>query len=171
MSVDIDKYKCLYEYEKNLFEEESGRYRRLEDKAMKYLSATTLAIGAYLFLVRGIIEELIPPNNYIEWFVLISVGLTFIAFISSWSLIFRAIKLTDIVKMPSDEKTINYFKDNDLDTVYLGLSKQYSNGIKVIEKNYENKLKLVRIAYSDIMFTGWSLVVSIIFILILKWST
>jgi hypothetical protein len=169
--VEIDKYKCLYEYERNLFEEESGRYRRLEDKAMKYLSATTLAIGAYLFLVRGIIEDLIPPSNYIEWFVLISVGFTFAAFISSWSFIFRAIKLTDIVKMPSDEVTISYFKNNDLDTVYLGLSKQYSIGIKVIEKNYENKLELVRKAYSEIMLTGWALVVSIIFILIQKWST
>lgn len=138
---------------------------------MKYLNATTLAIGAYLFLVRGIIEELIPPSNCLEWFVVISVGFTFAVFISAWSFIFRAIKLTDIVKMPSNKVLINYFKDNDLDTVYLGLSKQYSNGIKIIENNYEKKLKLVRKAYSEIMLTGWALVVSIIFILIQKWST
>ncbi|WP_373071871.1 hypothetical protein [Sulfurimonas sp.] len=170
MSVDSEKYKLLFEYQKNQFDEEVNRYRRLEEKALKYLSAITFALGAYLFLIRQIIEGIIPPNNLLEWLIILSVAITFICFLSSWSLVFRAIKLSDIVKMPSDDKIISYFKKNTKETVYLGLSKRYSEAIKKVEENYSKKLDFVQKAYTDISGTIWTLSISIVLILILEWS-
>jgi len=170
MSVDSEKYKFLFEYQKNQFDEEINRYRRLEEKALKYLNVITFALGAYLFLIRQIIEQVIPPTNLLEWLITISVFITFICFLSSWSLIFRAIKLSDIVKMPSNDDTILYLKNNTKETVYLGLSKKYSEAIKKVEENYSKKLDFVQKAYTDIGGTIWMLSISIALILIREWS-
>lgn len=170
MSIDVEKYKFLFEYEKSLYEEEMDRYRRLEEKAMKYLSAITFAMGAYIFLVRWAIDKILPPHNFIEWLITISIIFTFLCFISAWSLVFRAIQLSNIVKMPSNIEVINYFKDNSKETVYLGLSKRYSEAIVEIEKNYDNKLSFVRKSYSDIAGTVWALSISVTLIFIRQWS-
>lgn len=169
-SVDIEKYKFLFEYQKNQFEEEVIRFRRLEEKALKYLSAITFAIGAYLFLVRWIINTIIPPSTIIEWLITVSIIFTFMCFISSWSLIFRAMKLSDIVKMPSDHNVIDFFKNNERDEVYLWFSKQYGEMVKEMEKIYEKKLTFVRKAYQDIEGTVWALCISVTLIFIKQWS-
>lgn len=170
MNIDSEKYKLLFEYQKNQFDEEVNRYRRLEEKALKYLSAITFALGAYLFLIRQVIEKVIPPNNLLEWLIILFVVITFVCFLSSWSLIFRAIKLSDIVKMPSGDEIISYFKKNTKETVYLGLSKRYSEAIKKVENNYSEKLDFVQKAYTDISGTIWALSISIVLILIREWS-
>jgi succinate dehydrogenase hydrophobic anchor subunit len=170
MNVDSEKYKFLFEYQKNQFDEETNRFRRLEEKALKFVNLITFVLGAYLFLIRQIIKEVIPPTNLLEWLIIISILITFICFLSSWSLIFRAIKLSDFVKMPSNDDTILYFKKNAKETVYHGLSKKYSEAIKKVEENYSKKLDFVQKAYSDISGTIWMLSISIVLILIREWS-
>ncbi len=168
--VDIDKYKFLYEYEKNLFEEEVLRYRRLEDKAMKYLTSITFIMGSYLFLIRAVIEKFIPPTDCIECAILITTAITCGLYIFSLNYILKTIKPRRTVKMDSGEETINYFKNNTIAPIYLGLSKKYSKGIESIEKSYEKKLNYINQAHSSIIWASISLIISVIFILIQKWN-
>lgn len=72
--------------------------------------------------------------------------------------------------MPSDDAIILYFKKNSKETVYLGLSKKYSEAIKKVEENYSKKLNFVQKAYTDISGTVWVLSLSIALILIKEWS-
>ena len=169
MEIDTEKYKLLFEYQKSLYEEEINRYRRLEEKAMKYLSAITFAMGAYIFLVRWAIDKILPPSNLLEYLITVSIIFTFLCFISSWSLVFRAIKLSNIVKMPSNEAIIEYFKENTKETVYLGLSRKYSEAIVEIEKYYAIKLDFVKKSYNDIAGTVWALSISVMLIFIKQW--
>jgi len=170
MDVDTEKYKFLFEYQKSLYEEEINRYRRLEEKAMKYLSVITFSMGAYIFLVRWAIDKILPPNNLLEYLIIISIIFTFLCFISSWSLVFRAIQLSNIIKMPSNNDIIEYFKENAKETVYLGLSRKYSEAIIEIEKYYNKKLNFVQKSYTDIAGTVWALSISVILIFIKQWS-
>ncbi|NTZ75309.1 hypothetical protein FCI59_28840 [Pseudomonas protegens] len=168
--VDLEKYKILYEHQKNQFEKEVERFRRLEEKATKYFGSMTIAVGAYLFLVRWAVESLLPPKNLIGWLVIFSIILTFVSFLSSWSFSFRATKLSDIIRMPSDTALIEYFSDNLRGTVLLGLSRRYSEAIIEIEKAYRDKLYLVIKTYSEITFTAWSLTISVALISASRWS-
>ncbi|MEE3914968.1 hypothetical protein V2I80_25765 [Pseudomonas viridiflava] len=168
--VDLEKYKILYEHQKNQFEKEVERFRRLEEKATKYFGSMTIAVGAYLFLVRWAVESLPPAKNLIDWLVMASIAVTFASFMSSWSFSFRATKLSDIIRMPSDTALIGYFSDNLRGTVLLGLSRRYSEAIVEIEKIYKYKLYLVRKTYSEIKFTAWSLTVSVTLISASQWS-
>jgi hypothetical protein len=168
--VDLEKYKILYEHQKNQFEKEVERYRRLEEKATKYFGSMTIAVGAYLFLVRWAIENLLPPKSLIDWLVIASIVITFISFMSSWSFSFRATKLSDIIRLPSDTALIDYFTDNLRGTVLLGLSRSYSEAIIEIEMKYRDKLSLVRKTYSEITFTAWALSISVALISASQWS-
>ena len=168
--IDLEKYKVLYEHQKNQFEKEVERYRRLEEKATKYFGSMTIAVGAYLFLARWAIENITPPKNPIDWVVIISIAITFLSFMSSWSFSFRATKLSDIIRMPSDATLIDYFTDNQRGTVLLGLSRKYSEAITEIGKNYREKLALVRKTYSEITFTAWALSISVALITASQWS-
>lgn len=167
--IDLEKFKILYEYQKNQFEKEIERYRRLEEKATKYFASMTIAVGGYLFLARWAVENIVPPKFLFDWLVVISMAITFISFMSSWSFSFRATRLSNIIKMPSDESFIEFFLDNDRGAVLLALSSRYSEAIIEIEKKYKDKLSLVRKSYSEITFTAWALSVSVILICASQW--
>tara|TARA_R110002050_G_scaffold287828_2_gene439238 strand:- start:224 stop:742 length:519 start_codon:yes stop_codon:yes gene_type:complete len=168
--IDLEKFKILYEHQKNQFEKEIERFRRLEEKATKYFGSMTIAVGGYLFLARWAMENIIPPKNMIDWLVIISMAITFISFMSSWSFSFRATRLSDIIRMPSNGYLIDYFSDNERGVVLLGLSRKYSEAIVEIEGKYKEKLVLVRKTYSEITFTAWVLSISVILICVSQWS-
>lgn len=168
--IDLEKFKILYEYQKNQFEKEIERYRRLEEKATKYFGSMTIAVGGYLFLARWAMGNIISPKNMIDWLVVISMAITFVSFMSSWSFSFRATRLSDIIRMPSDGALIDYFSDNERGTVLLGLSRRYSQAIVEIEGMYKERLSLVRKTYSEITFTAWVLSISVFLICASQWS-
>src|SRR5690606_11581321 len=154
LSVDTEKYKALFEYYKDQFNEGKLRFNRLEDKAFKYLTSITVAFSAYILLVRSIYQKIEPPYDWLAIVVMVSIALTFYASCSAWSFIFRSIKLQALVKLPTGEEVINTFKNNKKATVYLGLSRQYSKALIIMNEEYEKKLKYVRKGYSEVAFTG-----------------
>lgn len=162
--MDHEKYKALYEYQKNQFEFESERFNRLEDKAVKYLGSITVAVSAYVLLVRWCVDKIIPLSGVLDWMVVVSIVITILSMVSAWSFIFRSIKLQDLMKMPI-EGVSELFHNNERGTVYLSLSKRYSEASKEKEKQYDLKLVNVRKGYSEIIFSGWSFIVSIFLIL------
>lgn len=161
MAVDNEKYKALYEYQKDQFESESERFNRLEDKAVKYLTSITVAVSAYVLLVRWCADKIIPPSGLMDWLVVISVVFTIVAMASSWSFIFRSIKLQDLMKMPAGDQVSELFHNNERASIYLSLSKRYSEAAKEKERQYSLKLKNVRKGYSEIVFSGWCFLISV----------
>lgn len=170
MTVDIDKYKALYEYSKDQFSSESERFNRLEDKAVKYLSSITVAVGAYVLLVRWSAHKIIPPNDIVSWLAAISIAATFLIMVSAWSFIFRSLRLQDLKKMPIGSEITEYFKNNNKAVVYLGLAKKYSDAAEAKEIEYNKKLVNVRKGYSEIVLAGWSFVISVFLIFLTIWK-
>jgi uncharacterized membrane protein YkvA (DUF1232 family) len=167
--VDHEKYKALYDYQKDQFESESGRFNRLEDKAVRYLTSITVAVSAYILLVRWSADKIIPPSGFLDWLVVISIVFTIISMASSWSFIFRSIKLQDLMKMPAGNEVSDLFHENERATVYLSLSRRYSEAAKEKERQYNLKLKNVRKGYSEIVFSGWCFLISISLIFANVW--
>ncbi|MCS0321135.1 hypothetical protein [Vibrio diabolicus] len=170
MAVDIEKYKFLYEFQKEQLAEERQRYSRLEDKAVKYLTALTFALTAYILLVRWVSKSILPPEGVLSWLVVVSILLTFLALCSSWSLILRSLQLQDLIKLQTDSSMIEYFKKNKREVVYLELAKKQSQAIAAINVEYDKKLALVRKGYQDIVFSGWCFFISIVLIFIKLWG-
>ncbi len=169
MPIDEEKYKALYEYHKDQFASESNRFNRLEDKSTKYLGAITVAVSAYVLLIRWSAEKILPPVDIISWLAVFSIGLTIFAMASSWSFIFRSIKLQDLMKMPIGSEITELFHNNEKATVYLSLSKRYAESAEAKEKQYLLKLVNVRKGYSEIVFSGWCFLVSVLLIFTNVW--
>jgi hypothetical protein len=169
VNPDTEKYKALYEYSKERFEEERQRFIRLEDKAFKYLTSLTVAFSAYLLLIRSIYEKIQAPYDFLGTLVIISVAVTFYGACSAWSFIFRAIRLQKLVKLPAGNDIIKLFKDHKKAEIYLGLSRNYSEALQLVSKEYEIKLHHVRKGYNEVAFTGWSFLVSTTLIFFYLW--
>lgn len=169
MAIDSEKYKTLYEFQKSQFEDERDRYNRLEDKSVKYLTSITIAMTGYILLLRWTLSEVIPPTSLMSWIVVILMLMTLMAMASSWSFVFRSIKLQNLIKIQSNDEMINYFKSNKKETVYLGLAKKYGEAIVLINYEYTEKLNNVRKAYSEITISAWLLFASIMSIIIHYW--
>ncbi|MEA9559113.1 hypothetical protein [Xanthomonas campestris] len=158
----------MYEHQKAQFSVEMERYRRLEEKAGRYLSYMTFAIGAYFIVAKWAIDELVP-SKLVDCVAIFMILFTFASFVSSWSFCFRATRLEDIVKVSSGNEMIEYFLDNCSGAVLLGLSRRYAQAIESIDGYYSLKLYYVRKAYSEIAFSMGCLCTSVFLILIKYW--
>lgn len=171
MALDREKFKALYEYHKTQYDNEVTRGQKLEDKSAKYLTVLTIAITAFTLFVSKWIESLTLPIfggqiicGVFNIFVLFSLIFTFICFCSSWSLVFRSLSMLKVKKIPSNQQTINTFSKNSLESVYVALSKKYVEAYNVIFINNEKKSSLMVKAYTDIAWSGWSFVLSVLLI-------
>lgn len=166
--VDREKYKALYEYQKAQFEDEKNRFGRLEDKSAKYLTALTVAITAYVLIIRWVFSWTVFPDFLFFLLIKILITITFFLFCIAWGFILSSIKLRGISKMPSEDSLINYFKNNSLETVYLGLAKKYSESITKYRTECQDKTKLMLWGYKFTIGAGISFMLSIILIFLYK---
>ena len=167
--VDKDKYKALFEYMKDAFLEESGRYKKLEDKAIKYLSSITIAVSAFVLLLRWSLGELIPASGCLDYLVIIISFITLLSLSYSWYFLFLSIKLQTVFKMPSGNEVTEMFKKNKLESVYLALAKRYSEATEKKSKEYMNKLKNVQRGYKGVLFAGVSFIVFVLLLILHTW--
>lgn len=165
-----EKYKVLYEYFRLQFEDEKGQYFRLEDKASKYLTFLNLFIPIYIFGFTFVLSK-IPKdiNCLVNFSLLFGIAFSFLCFCSSWSFIFRSLRLMDIPKMPADREVIDFFHIHEnLESIYCFQAELYSQGISSYKSVNDNKIRLINLAYKDITFGSWSFMLSICLLMVIK---
>lgn len=157
----IEKYKELYDLSKEVFSEELGRSARIDDKASKYLTVITFLLGAYAFFCKRILDSILPPKSFLEWFLVIVAGLLLLFLIIAWFIIFWIFKIHEFIKIPID---IDFFKDNKLIDVYYGLSKGIKINLLENRKQINRKSKNLYYGYISICVIVVTLVIlSILF--------
>ena len=166
--VDREKYKALYEYQKAQLKEEKNRFGKLEDKAAKYLTALTVAITAYVLIVRWVFEWTSKPEYLYFLLVKAVISITFFLFCIAWGFILSSIKLRSVAKMSSDESLINFFKEKKLESVYLTLAKNYAQIISKYRIENEKKTGLMIWGYRFTIGAGIFFMVSMILIFFYK---
>ena len=165
-----DKYKELFEYAKEVYKEELARFTRIDEKASKYLSILTLILGGFGYFGIWVIDNILPPQNILEWVLLINLILLFASLIAAWFFNFRALRLHSLQKMPLDNETIEFFNDNKSIDIYFAMTKGLS------ETNSRNKNetdKKSKNLYRNYISTIISVILLIIFTFIFsiyKWD-
>jgi len=81
-------------------------------------------------------------------------GLTFIALISSWSLLFRAIKLAKVPRMPLNESIEDLIKNHDFPNIYYALTKSCKKALNENKIVIDEKGALINKAYKDISISA-----------------
>lgn len=158
-------YKSLYEFQIKAFEDTKAQYARLEDKASKYLTFTSIIIAAlsifskqYLFDVnnKGIFFYMI-----VFFIVLIFVSLSCVA-----RFLFHAIEVSEVGRLQTDEHMIDFFVKNELTTVQYNLAKDISRTIKIYDDKNKIKVSYLKRAFVEIKFSGLLLVITVILIVL-----
>ncbi|HCC81457.1 MULTISPECIES: hypothetical protein [unclassified Methylophaga] len=163
-----EKYEFLYKYARAAFDDELQRFRNLEDKASKFLSLFSLVIVGYTLLIESNAGEILNLNNFISWLVFISVCFTYLAFLTSWSFLFRAMKFIEMQRLPLDEKFLETYEPLDLTSIQYVLTKASSNCLSKARAGNKTKSDLLIKAYKDIGISMWALSISIILMVIEK---
>lgn len=148
--MEIGKYKELYNLSIKVLKEDHERFIRIDDKAVKYLSVFTLLIGIYGFFTKWIIENIIPPESFLD-LLLILISLILMASIYyTWLIIFKIIKIKPLYKMPID---VEFFDKHDLFNIYHALAR---GNKEALNKNMEvtnKKAELLDKGYNWINIT------------------
>ena len=146
----MEKYKELFNLSKEVLNEELNRYRSLDEKASKYLSALTVLLGIYSFFVSRLFEQLFPPHDILDWLLAATLFLLFISIIVSWFLIFKILRISHLSKTPL---SINFFDEHKLVDIYYATAK--TNHMALLQNRQTNnrKSKLLEYGYEAMRIT------------------
>jgi hypothetical protein len=166
-----EKHEFLYNYARAAFEDELQRFRNIEDKSAKYLSLLSVGVVSYTIILRFYSASFFPAETVIQWLACIVVAITYLAMASSWSFLYRALRFTDMPRLPLDEEFINKYEPESLPTIHFALTRTCSDAIKYARKGNLEKSKLLIKGYKYIALSMWALTLSVILILSFNLTT
>ncbi|CAH8239170.1 DUF4231 domain-containing protein [Vibrio aestuarianus] len=156
-----DKYEFLYSYSRSAFDEEILRFKNLEEKASRFISLYSILIAAFTAVITASVTVIMPLNEWYKWLILCLIVLTYVSFVSSWSFLFRALKFTDMPRLPLDDNFISEFRSRDLVTNHYALSLSCSNALELARETNAEKSKLLQKSHKEIALSVWLLTLSL----------
>ena len=165
IEYDKDTYKALYDFQIKELDSVRAHHSRLEDKASKYLTFTSIIIAALsLFLKQYLFD-----SEQIGLLYILVVSLMLITFVSLCCIarfLFHVVEVGSVGKLDTGEEMIKLFATKDLPVVQYNLAKDLSKVIKMYEENNSNKIDYLKRAFGEIKFCGLLLVLTVILIII-----
>lgn len=161
---ELEKWKLFYNLTDEVYNREESRYERLEEKAAHCLIAFTLLLAIYSFLWKHVLDNVIPPECFLEEILSVFSVILLLLFIISWIFTFLTFKVSKRKIMPIHEGMVEYFEDKsrNLAEIYKGLGEINK---EAYEDNREGTIKEVerfKRGFRMILFSIFTLIVFII---------
>jgi len=166
-----DKCEFLYGYGREAFEDELKRFRNIEDKSAKYLSFLSIGVVAYTLAVRLFSTSIYPWEIPLQGVSCLAVAITYLYMISSWSLLYRALKVAEMPRLPFDLAFIEKYEPETLPSIQFALMKTCSSAVKHARSVNIEKSKLLCQGYESVAMSMIMLTISLVLILLSIAST
>lgn len=160
-----EKHEFLYNYARAAFDDELQRFRNIEDKSVRYLSLLSVGIVGYTIILRFYSDAFLFAESLLKWITCIVVAVTYLAFASSWSFLYRALRFREMPRLPFNKEFIDRYEPESLSTIQFALTKTCSEALKYARQGNAEKSKLLIKGYRYIAFAMWSLTLSAILII------
>ena len=144
-----EKYEFLYQYGKDAFQDELNRFKNIEEKANKFITLLSILIVGYTTLINISFDNFLPLNHPLKWLTIFSIGFTFACLLTSWSFLFRSLNFIKMPRLPLDDKFLNSFNKESLETNHLTLTKACKKAIELARKSNDKKSKHLRKCISN----------------------
>ena len=151
-----DNWSFLYNYSRKSFDDEVSRFARLDEKAIKLLTATSVIITAFIALSKWLFSD--NQANHFTAYVYILAGLVFILLCISWAFYFISLKLEIIPKMPLTDEVFELVKNKNIATVHVALYKSAKNAVEEISLIINKKSKYLVNGFKCTFIAGLLLV-------------
>lgn len=155
-----EKHEFLYDYARAAFDDELQRFRSIEDKSAKYLSLLSVGIVAYTIMLRLYSSSFFPAESFIQWLTCTAVAVTYLSFISAWSFLYRALRFTEMPRLPFGDDFIRGYEPLDLPTIHFALTRSCVEALKYARQGNHDKTLLLIKGYKDIACSMWALSIS-----------
>ena len=154
-NLPTDKWRFFYDYARKSLDEDIARFQIVDRKAFTFLTLVSVVFGILSGVVPWVFDNQFPPKEFLQWILALSILLTFVSLISSWSLLFRTIKLQKAPRMPLNTQIDDMFWDNDLVNIYYMLTKSCRKALDINRELIGEKGRLINLAYRDIALSAW----------------
>ncbi len=146
----MEKYRELFNLSKKVLNEEINRYRSLDEKAYRYLTALTFLLGMYGFFVSKLFPRLFPPHCFLDWLLVIILFLLFLFIVLSWFLLFSILRTACLATTPLN---ISFFEKNKLVNIYYSLAKTNREALLRNTRTNDHKSVLLKWGYCCMQVT------------------
>ena len=167
MLENNESLKLLYEYQFKHFDHAKAQSARLDDKASKYLTFASVLIAILSIIAKSYIVD--SKDLDIWSFTTIVIAFIFISFIQVSIVIrhlFMCIKISTVGKLSSDTDMQIYFKTNQVNKIYEGISEDLGVAIQSYETSNNDKVDQLILAYSHMAQLGYILILLMSFIIL-----
>lgn len=162
---DQETYKVLYEFQLKGFESVKALHAKLEDKASKYLTFTSIIIAALSIFSKQYLFDNSDKGFYF-YLILTLITLIFISLCSIARNLFQVLEVSKVGKLENNQQMIDFFTQNELTTIYYNLSKDISKAIKMYEDKNSEKVEYLNKAFKEIKFCGLMFILTVLLIII-----
>jgi hypothetical protein len=152
----MEKYQELYSLSKEVLLEEINRYRSLDGKATKYLTALTILLGIIGLFIAKLLPYIFPPHDIYDWLFLILLVLILSFVVISWFLLLKVLRTASLAVTPL---SIEFFDKNKLIDIYYALSKTNHCALKRNRKVNNDKSRFLNYGYHTIRLSMVFLVI------------
>lgn len=148
----MENYKFLYELSKKALDDELDRYKKLDEKASRFLSILSIGIVAYTALINASSLKLkaMGTLGFSGWVFVALTGLTFMALFSAWFRIFSSIKLSDRPTIEIGETVNKLAEEEELITMYNALALSCQEALSLARPVLKAKTDYLESAYKEI---------------------
>jgi len=161
---DLERWKLFYNLTREVYNREENRYVRFEDKALHCLTSFSLLLAIYGFMWKHILDNIFPPQCFLENFLSIFSVILLVLFILTWICTFRTFKVSTRKIMPLDEDMVEYIEDKrrNLAKLYKDLGEINKEAYEGNREGTDKEAKIFKLGYRMICLSSFTLIVFII---------
>jgi uncharacterized membrane protein len=154
-----DKWELLHNHALKAFDLEVQRFYRLDDKAMKFITAISLVITIFLAVFKWIVgNDMVVYSAYIY---VISFAL-FASLCISWTNFFSSLRLASSPVLDVSDNMLNLFKTKDIATLRVSIFKGCQKAINDRRDITIKKAKYMNRGYKATILSAILLVILIV---------
>lgn len=150
----MKKYEELYQLAKEDFASEVDRLTRVEGKATALLSVLTLLIGIYGLITEWALTNVLPPEVWQEWVIVILAGMIVLGLSVSWVYVFRVLTVDHRPILSVNESVIDFYDKNTLINIYYAMARRISQGAEQNRELLKKKAKRLTMGYYGLIISG-----------------
>jgi len=152
----MERYKFLYEISRKALDEELDRYKKLDEKAGRFLNILSITIVGYTALINAAYSRVfpfVPTSASSSLFIALSI-ITFVGLFSAGARLFNSIKLKESPRLEIDNDVNTLVADEDLITVYYQLALTCQDALSKARPILKEKTDVLESAYKEIRFSA-----------------
>lgn len=151
MSHDIDDLSV--EYIKDRYNEASDRFKHIEEKAIKIMTALSFVLAVITAVISE--KDLLKFDGVKDWVVSIVVILDLICIFWAWLHALYALKLEEAAVPNRSIDAVEYLVHQPPEYTRHFIINTYSETIRLLEETTDRKARFVEHSYNELRYSGF----------------